>query len=61
MNVLEKLVDINTFIFDVDGVLTNSQLLVTENGELLRMMNTRDGLALKLAVDNGYKVAIITD
>ncbi|MFZ1703181.1 MAG: HAD hydrolase-like protein [Saprospiraceae bacterium] len=52
--------DINTFIFDVDGVFTNSQVLVLENGELLRSMNTRDGQAIKIAIEAGYHIAIIT-
>lgn len=60
MNYLEKFKAIDTFIFDVDGVLTNSQLLVTEAGELLRSMNTRDGYALQKAVKLGYRVVIIT-
>ncbi|MFT7120761.1 MAG: 3-deoxy-D-manno-octulosonate 8-phosphate phosphatase (KDO 8-P phosphatase) [Neolewinella sp.] len=60
MNELENFASINTFIFDVDGVLTNSQLLVLENGKLLRQMNVRDGYAIKRAIDMGYRVAIIT-
>ncbi len=60
MNELENFGEITTFIFDVDGVLTNSQLLVLENGKLLRQMNVRDGYAIKRAIDMGYKVAIIT-
>jgi len=51
---------IDTFIFDVDGVLTNSDLIVSEDGELLRKMNTRDGLAIKYALNAGYRVVIIT-
>lgn len=60
MNYLEKFRDIHTFIFDVDGVLTNSELIVLENGKLLRKMNVRDGYALKKAVAEGYRVCIIT-
>lgn len=60
MNYLEKFKDINTFIFDVDGVLTNSNLLILENGALLRTMNVRDGYAIKKAVEKGYRVCIIT-
>lgn len=51
---------ITTFIFDVDGVLTNNSLLITEEGHLLRTMNARDGYAMQLALSKGYKVAIIT-
>ena len=60
MNNLEKFRDINTFIFDVDGVLTNSELIILESGKLLRKMNTRDGYAMKKAVQEGYNVCIIT-
>ena len=51
---------ITTFVFDVDGVFTNSEVLVMENGDLLRTMNTRDGQAVKIALEAGYNMAIIT-
>ncbi len=56
----EYLHDINTFIFDVDGVLTDGNVIVTTDGSLLRRMNIKDGYALKTAVDNGYHVCIIS-
>ena len=56
----ELLKDITTFIFDVDGVFTNSQVLVDNDGDLLRSMNMKDGFALKTAVAKGYTVCIIT-
>lgn len=59
-NVLSNFLSIKTFIFDVDGVLTNNHLLILEDGSLLRQMFAPDGLALKLALDAGYKIAIIT-
>ena len=52
--------DINTFVFDVDGVLTDGSVFVNTTGEMLRTMNIRDGYALKAAVDNGYNVCIIS-
>ncbi|HFB99793.1 MAG TPA: 3-deoxy-D-manno-octulosonate 8-phosphate phosphatase [Phaeodactylibacter sp.] len=60
MNYLEKFKDVRTFIFDVDGVLTNSELIVLESGGLLRKMSVRDGYAIKHAIKNGYRIAIIT-
>lgn len=51
---------ISTFIFDVDGVLTDGTIHVTPDGEMLRNMNIRDGYALKAAVENGYNVCIIS-
>lgn len=56
----EYLNHITTFIFDVDGVLTDGSLQVTDSGALLRTMNVRDGFALKFAVNAGYNVAIIS-
>ena len=57
---LEKLKAITTFIFDVDGVLTNGNVLAAESGELLRTFNIKDGYALQLAVKKGYHVCIIS-
>jgi 3-deoxy-D-manno-octulosonate 8-phosphate phosphatase (KDO 8-P phosphatase) len=56
----EYLKDIKAFIFDVDGVLTDSSVLVTSDGEMLRKMSTRDGFALKTAVDSGFLICIIS-
>jgi 3-deoxy-D-manno-octulosonate 8-phosphate phosphatase (KDO 8-P phosphatase) len=52
--------DITTFIFDVDGVLTDSAVFVTTDGEILRTMNIRDGYAMKAAVESGYNVCVIS-
>lgn len=60
MNPLEKFNSIDTLIFDVDGVMTDSRLRVQEDGTLLRTMNVRDGYALKRAVQAGLTVCIIT-
>ena len=60
MNQLEKFNDIETFIFDVDGVLTNSQIWVLENGKLLQKMSIRDTFAIQQAIEKGYRIAIIS-
>jgi 3-deoxy-D-manno-octulosonate 8-phosphate phosphatase (KDO 8-P phosphatase) len=57
---LEKLHQIKAFIFDVDGVLTDGLVHVTETGEQLRQFNIKDGYALQLAVKRGYSIAVIT-
>ena len=49
-----------TFIFDVDGVLTNGKVLITSQGEMYREMDTKDGYALKCALVQGYRVCIIS-
>lgn len=57
---LEKLKQINTLIFDVDGVLTNGDIIASDSGEFLRTFNIKDGYALQLAVKRGYLVCIIS-
>ncbi len=56
----EYLNDITTFVFDVDGVLTNGSVQVTTDGDLIRTMSVKDGYALKQAVKAGYTVCIIS-
>ena len=51
---------IKTFIFDVDGVLTDGKFLINSDGELLRSFDTKDGYAMKCALVKGFKIAIIT-
>lgn len=57
---LSKLKQINTFIFDVDGVLTDGSVIVTENGEQSRTFNIRDGYAIQLALKCGYNVCAVS-
>ena len=60
MNVLEHFQDISTFVFDVDGVLTDGSVLLLDNGLQARTMNVKDGLALQMALKNGYNVLVIS-
>jgi 3-deoxy-D-manno-octulosonate 8-phosphate phosphatase (KDO 8-P phosphatase) len=57
---LQKLKSLKTFIFDIDGVLTTGNVLVTEEGHMLRSVNIKDGFALQHAVKQGYNIAIIS-
>jgi 3-deoxy-D-manno-octulosonate 8-phosphate phosphatase (KDO 8-P phosphatase) len=56
----EYLNHITTFIFDVDGVLTDGTVTIMTNGDMLRRMNIKDGYALKTAVNAGFNVCIIS-
>ncbi|MFN5987793.1 MAG: KdsC family phosphatase [Chitinophagaceae bacterium] len=51
---------ITCFVFDVDGVLTNGNLLVMPNGLMARTMNIKDGYAIQLAIKKGYKIWVIS-
>lgn len=56
----EKLNHIKTVILDVDGVLTDGNLILLPSGEMVRTMNTRDGYAMQLAIQKGIRIAVIT-
>lgn len=60
MSILSAFEKITTFMFDVDGVLTDGGILVLETGDMARYMNTKDGYALQLAIKKGYNIFIIT-
>lgn len=51
---------ITTFIFDVDGVLTDGNVLALESGEQARTFYIRDGYGIEKALEAGYKMAIIS-
>jgi 3-deoxy-D-manno-octulosonate 8-phosphate phosphatase (KDO 8-P phosphatase) len=55
----EKLNLITTFMFDVDGVLTNGDVMLLHN-EVVRTLNSRDAYAVQYAVKMGYRVLIVT-
>lgn len=59
-NYKEFLSAINAFIFDIDGVLTDGKILITSEGKMYREMDTKDGFAIKYALDKGFKIAIIS-
>lgn len=60
MNILELFKKITTFIFDIDGVLTDGTVLVLENGLQARRMHIQDGFALQMAAKNGYRILVIS-
>lgn len=57
---LQYFASVKAFAFDVDGVLTNGDLIILENGVMARTMNVKDGYALQLAIKKGYHIAIIS-
>jgi 3-deoxy-D-manno-octulosonate 8-phosphate phosphatase (KDO 8-P phosphatase) len=60
MNILSSLQLIKTFVFDMDGVLTDGSVIVDSENNWLRRMNIRDGYALQLAARSGFGVIIIS-
>ena len=57
---LANLKHVKAFVLDIDGVLTDATIHVTESGEQLRRFNVRDGYAMQLAIKKGYKICVIS-
>jgi 3-deoxy-D-manno-octulosonate 8-phosphate phosphatase (KDO 8-P phosphatase) len=51
---------IRLIVLDVDGCLTNGQIIYGESGEEIKAFNVKDGLAIKSWMRLGHEVAIIT-
>ena len=56
----DKLSKIKLLALDVDGVLTDGTINISDNGELFKGFNAKDGLGISCALRSGLKVAIIT-
>lgn len=56
----EDLRGIRAFAFDVDGVLSTNELTLHPTGDMMRTVNTRDGFAIRKAINDGFKIAVIT-
>lgn len=56
----ELLENITTFIFDIDGVLTDGRVTLMPDGSQVRVMHIKDGYALQLAVKKEFKVIVIS-
>lgn len=58
--VLEKFEQIKVLFLDVDGVLTDGRVMVTEQGEQLRAFSIKDGYAMQLAIKVGLEIIVIS-
>ena len=52
--------DVRLLILDVDGVLTDGTLYFGDTGEALKSFNIRDGHGIKMLMEGGVAIAIIT-
>lgn len=55
-----KAQNIKLVVFDVDGVLTNGQLLYGAQGEEVKVFNVKDGVGIKLLQHYDIDVAVIS-
>ncbi|MFH0844763.1 MAG: HAD-IIIA family hydrolase [Pseudomonadota bacterium] len=56
----EKAANIRLLILDVDGVLTDGRIVLDAGGEETKTFHVRDGLGLKLLIEAGIGVVIIS-
>lgn len=55
-----ELATIELLLLDVDGVLTDGSITYSDSGEQIKSFHSRDGLGLRLLMDSGIGVGIIT-
>ncbi len=51
---------VKLLLLDVDGVLTDGQITYTDLGEQIKSFSSKDGLGLRLLMDNNIRVGIVT-
>ncbi len=59
-DVLERAKQIKLIIFDVDGVLTDGGLYFSDDGQEMKVFNSRDGHGMKMLMQSGVEIGIIT-
>ncbi len=60
MELKKKLQNIKLFVMDVDGILTNGEIVLDHNGNELKIFDVQDGYGIVLLRKTGIKTAIIT-
>ncbi len=56
----DKLSKIKLLILDVDGVMTDGGMYVSENGDQMKRYNTQDGMGIMHLTKSGFQVGIIS-
>ena len=59
-DVLQRASAIRLLVLDVDGVLTDGRLNFGEAGEVFKSFHTLDGHGIKMLIESGVKVAILS-
>lgn len=55
-----RLSKIKMLVLDVDGILTDARVFLGPDGEWRRFFSIRDGIGIRLLLEGGYQVALIT-
>ena len=57
---LDKLKKVKLLVLDVDGVLTDASIIYNDRGEETKIFNAKDGLGIRMLLDTGIGVCIVT-
>jgi len=60
ISVEERAKDIRIVVFDVDGIMTDGGLMLSDDGQESKTFHSQDGLGLKLLKNTGIKLGIVT-
>lgn len=60
MSLMSKISKIKIVLTDVDGVLTDGGMYYTDEGQVMKKFNVKDGLGAVLLKKNGYQIGIIS-
>ena len=55
-----ELANIKLLLLDVDGVLTDGGITYSDTGDQIKTFQSRDGFGIRLLLDSGIRVGIIT-
>jgi len=59
-DLIKKLEQVEIFLLDVDGVLTDGSIIYNDDGIETKAFNVKDGLGIRLLESSGIKTVIIT-
>ncbi len=60
-NLIKKIsAEINAVVSDIDGVLTNGEIIYSSGGQELKSFNVKDGSSIKRIHEMGIKIALIS-
>ncbi|MDI6687195.1 MAG: HAD-IIIA family hydrolase [Desulfobacterales bacterium] len=58
--VVDKLKRIKLLLLDVDGVLTDGSIIYNDNAGETKVFNVKDGLGIRLLIEEGIAVCVVT-
>ena len=60
LDIADKLRNIKMLVMDVDGIMTDSRIMLDSQGQWKRFFSVRDGIGIKRLQSQGFVTAVIT-